>query len=185
MGVALAAEAARRGATVTLVAANLAVPAPDGVELIEVDDAAKLADAVLGREAEIVIMSAAVADYRPVDPKKSKRHKSDENWTVELEPTTDVLQELGRRRRKGQTLVGFAADEGSAGMKRAREKLQSKKADLIVFNDISQPGIGFDSDENAVVLISEGSQVVLTTAPKSEIAAGVLDEVEHLRGISG
>ena len=67
-------------------------------------------------------------------------------------------------------------------MKRSREKLQSKKADLIVFNDISQPGIGFDSDENAVVLISESSQVVLTTAPKSEIAAGILDEVEHLRG---
>jgi len=182
MGVALAAEALRRGAEVTFVGANLAVPAPAGVELIEVDSAAKLAEAVLGRDAEIIIMCAAVADYRPATPKKGKRHKSDKNWTVELEPTKDVLLELGRRRRKGQTLVGFAADEGSAGMKRSREKLQSKKADLIVFNDISQPGIGFDSDENAVVLISESSQVVLTTAPKSEIAAGILDEVEHLRG---
>jgi len=184
MGVALAAEAARRGAEVTLVAANLAVPAPAGVELVEVDSAAALAEAVLGRDAEIIIMSAAVADYRPADPKKSKHHKSDENWTVELEPTTDVLRELGRRRRKGQTLVGFAADEGGDGLERAREKLRSKKADLIVFNDISQPQIGFDSDENAVVVISEGNQVVLTTAPKSEIAAGVLDEIEHLRGSS-
>ncbi|MHB8059344.1 MAG: bifunctional phosphopantothenoylcysteine decarboxylase/phosphopantothenate--cysteine ligase CoaBC [Gaiellaceae bacterium] len=185
MGVALAVEAARRGAEVTLVAANLAVPAPAGVELVEVDSAAALAEAVLGRDADVIVMCAAVADYRPVDPKKSKRHKSDENWTVELEPTTDVLRELGRRRREGQTLVGFAADEGSAGMKRARAKLKDKQADLIVFNDISQPQIGFDSDQNAVVLISEGSQVVLTTAPKSEIAAGVLDEVERLRGGSG
>ena len=182
MGVALAAEALRRGAEVTLVGANLTVPAPAGIELIEVDSAAKLAEAVLGRDAEIIIMCAAVADYRPATPEKGKRHKNDKNWTVELEPTTDVLLELGKRRRKGQTLVGFAADEGSAGMKRSREKLQSKKADLIVFNDISQPGIGFDSDENAVVLISESGQVVLTTAPKSEIAAGILDEVEHLRG---
>ncbi len=182
MGVALAAEAARRGAEVTLVAANLAVPAPGGVELVEVESAAALAAAVLEREAEIIIMSAAVADYRPADPKKSKRHKSDETWTVELEPTTDVLRELGRRRRKGQMLVGFAADEGSAGMKRAREKLQDKKVDLIVFNDISQPGIGFDADENAVVLISKSGEIKLTKAPKREIAAGILDEVERLRG---
>jgi phosphopantothenoylcysteine decarboxylase/phosphopantothenate--cysteine ligase len=182
MGVALAAEALRRGAEVTLIGANLTVPAPVGVELVEVDSAAKLAESVLGRDAEIIIMCAAVADYRSAAPEKGKRHKNDKNWTVELEPTTDVLLELGKRRRKGQTLVGFAADEGSAGMKRSREKLQSKKADLIVFNDISQPGIGFDSDENAVVLISENSQVVLTTAPKSQIAAGIFDEVERLRG---
>ncbi len=127
MGVALAAEAARRGAEVTLVGANLAVAAPAGIELVEVDSAAALAEAVLGRKAEIVIMSAAVADYRPVAPEKGKRHKSKENWTVELEPTTDVLSDLGRRRRKGQILVGFAADEGDAGLERAREKLTAKR----------------------------------------------------------
>jgi phosphopantothenoylcysteine decarboxylase/phosphopantothenate--cysteine ligase len=182
MGVALAAEAARRGAEVTLVAANLAVPAPAGVELVEVDSAAALADAVLGRDADVVVMSAAVADYRPAAPESGKRHKGDANWTVELEPTTDVLLELGRRRRKRQLLVGFAADEGDAGLERARAKLKTKKVDLIVFNDISQPGIGFDSDENAVVLISKSSEVVLARAPKSEIAGNVLDAIERLRG---
>jgi phosphopantothenoylcysteine decarboxylase/phosphopantothenate--cysteine ligase len=182
MGVALAAEAARRGAEVTLVAANLAVPAPPGVELVEVDSAAALAEAVLGRKADVIVMSAAVADYRPAAPSSGKRHKNDENWTVELEPTTDVLLELGRRRRKGQLLVGFAADEGDAGLERAREKLKAKKADLIVFNDISQPGIGFDANENAVVLISKTGEIALVRAPKSEIAAGILDELERLRG---
>jgi phosphopantothenoylcysteine decarboxylase/phosphopantothenate--cysteine ligase len=182
MGVALAAEAARRGAEVTLVAANIAVPAPAGVELVEVDSAAALAKAVFERDADVVVMSAAVADYRPAAPESGKRHKSDESWTVELEPTPDVLLELGRRRQKGQLLVGFAADEGDAGLERAREKLKAKKADLIVFNDISRPGIGFDSDENAVVLISKSAEIELDRAPKSEIAAGILNEIERLRG---
>jgi phosphopantothenoylcysteine decarboxylase/phosphopantothenate--cysteine ligase len=184
MGAALAAEAARRGAEVTLVAANLAVPAPAGVELVEVDSAAALADAVLGRDADVILMSAAVADYRPAAPEDGKRHKTEQSWTVELEPTTDVLSELGRRRRKRQLLVGFAADEGGGGLERAREKLKAKKVDLIVFNDISQPGIGFDADKNEVVLISKSGEAVLTKAPKSEIAAGILDEVERLRGLS-
>jgi phosphopantothenoylcysteine decarboxylase/phosphopantothenate--cysteine ligase len=92
-----------------------------------------------------------------------------------------VLRELGGRRRKGQLLVGFAADEGDAGLERAREKRSAKKVDLIVFNDISQADIGFDADENEVVLISKSRERVLTRAPKSEIAAGILDEVERLR----
>ena len=181
MGVALAAEAARRGAEVTLVAANLAVPAPAGVELVEVDSAAALAAAVLGCDADVILMSAAVADYRPATKKSGKRHKNDQNWTVELEPTTDVLLELGRQRREGQLLIGFAADESDQGLERARAKLRAKRVDLIVFNDISQPGIGFDAEENEVVLISESGEVVLSRAPKSEIAAGILDEVERLR----
>ena len=181
MGVALAAEAARRGAEVTLVAANLAVPAPAGVELVEVHSAAALAEAVLGRDADMILMSAAVADYRPVAPERGKRHKSEQVWKIELEPTTDVLRELGHRHRKGQLLVGFAADEGDAGLERAREKRLAKKVDLIVFNDISRAGIGFDADENEVVLISISRERVLARAPKSEIAAGILDEVERLR----
>ena len=152
MGVALAVEAARRGAEVTLVAANLAVLAPAGVELIEVQSAAALAEAVLGRDDDIILMSAAVADYKPAAPERGKRRKSGQTWTVELEPTTDVLRELGARRRKGQLLVGFAADEGDAGLERAREKRAAKKVDLFVFNDISKAGIGFDADENEVVL---------------------------------
>ncbi len=185
MGVALAVEAARRGAEVTLVAANLAVLAPAGVELIEVQSAAALAEAVLGRDDDIILMSAAVADYKPAAPERGKRRKSGQTWTVELEPTTDVLRELGARRRKGQLLVGFAADEGDAGLERAREKRAAKKVDLFVFNDISKAGIGFDADENEVVLITKSSERVLARAPKSEIAAGILDEVERLRGGSG
>jgi phosphopantothenoylcysteine decarboxylase/phosphopantothenate--cysteine ligase len=182
MGVALAAEAAWRGAEVTLVAANLAVPPPAGIELVEVDSAAALGEAVLGRDADVILMSAAVADYRPAAPESGKRRKSEESWTVELEPTSDVLLELGRRRRKGQLLVGFAADEGAAGLERAREKLRAKQVDLIVFNDIAQPGIGFDAEENEVVLISKSAETALARAPKREIAAGILDAVERLRG---
>src|SRR5664279_1728056 len=182
MGAALAAEAARRGAEVTLVAANLAVPAPVGVELVEVDSAAALTDAVLGCDADVILMSAAVADYRPAAPESGKRRKSEESWTVELEPTSDVLLELCRRRRKGQLLIGFAADEGAAGLERAREKLRAKQVDLIVFNDIAQPGIGFDAEENEVVLLSKTAETALTRAPKREIAAGILDAVERLRG---
>jgi phosphopantothenoylcysteine decarboxylase/phosphopantothenate--cysteine ligase len=182
MGVALAEEAARRGAEVTLVAANLAVPAPAGVELVEVTSAAELAEAVLGRDADIVFMAAAVADYRPSAPEQGKRAKDDAGWTLELEPTTDVLRELGARRREGQLLIGFAADEGERGLERARAKLVSKRADLIVYNDISRPEIGFDSDENEVVVISPGGETTIGKAAKTKIAAAILDEVERLRG---
>jgi phosphopantothenoylcysteine decarboxylase/phosphopantothenate--cysteine ligase len=181
MGVALAEEAARRGAEVTLVAANLSVPAPGGVELVEVSTAAELREAVLGRDADVILMSAAVADYRPSYPESRKRLKSEEPWTIELEATSDVLLELGERRKKRQVLVGFAADEGEAGLERAREKRLAKKADLIVFNDVSRPDIGFESDENEVVIVSADGERVLPRAPKIEIAAGILDEVERLR----
>jgi len=182
MGVALAAEAARRGASVTLVAANLAVPAPAGVTLIEVKTAAELAEAVLANEAEIVFMAAAVADYRPAKPERGKRRKDERAWQVELEPTVDVLCELGERRRKGQLLVGFAADEGDSGLERARTKLAAKKVDLIVFNDVSRADIGFDSEDNEAVLISGSGERRLAKAPKTAIAAAILDEAERLRG---
>jgi len=182
MGVALAAEAARRGASVTLVAANLAVPAPAGVTLIEVKTAAELAEAVLANEAEIVFMAAAVADYRPAKPERGKRRKDERAWQVELEPTVDVLRELGERRRKGQLLVGFAADEGDSGLERARTKLAAKKVDLIVFNDVSRADIGFDSEDNEAVLISGSGERRLAKAPKTAIAAAILDEAERLRG---
>lgn len=182
MGVALAAEAARRGAEVTLVAANLAVPAPAGVALVEVKTAAELAETVLGSNAEIVFMAAAVADYRPAKPEQGKRSKDESVWQVELEPTVDVLRELGERRRKGRLLVGFAADEGDPGLERARAKLVAKKVDLIVFNDVSRTDIGFDAEDNEAVLISASGERTLAKAAKSEIAASILDEVERLRG---
>ena len=184
MGVALAAEATRRGAEVTLVAANLAVSAPVGVTLVEVKTAAELAEAVFENDADIVLMAAAVADYRPAKPERGKRGKDENAWQVELEPTVDVLRELGARRRKGQLLVGFAADEGEPGLERARMKLVTKKADLIVFNDVSRADIGFDAEDNEAVLISGSGERKLEKAPKTMIAAAILDEAERLSDLA-
>jgi phosphopantothenoylcysteine decarboxylase/phosphopantothenate--cysteine ligase len=182
MGVALAAEAHRRGAHVTLLGANLAVPAPAGVELIRTPRAADLEREALDRAAltDVVIMAAAVADYRPAVAIAAKRPKDTSGWTVELEPTTDVLAQLGARRRDGQILVGFAADHGENGLERARKKLARKGADLFVFNDVSRDDIGFDSGDNAVTIVSAAGERELAKAPKEEIAAAILDEVEAL-----
>jgi phosphopantothenoylcysteine decarboxylase / phosphopantothenate---cysteine ligase len=184
MGVALAAEARRRGARVTLLAANLAVVPPPGVELVETPTASSLESEALARavEADVVIMAAAVADYRPVDVLATKRSKDRSPWTLELEPTTDVLATLGERRAPGQVLVGFAADQGDRGLERARDKLAGKKADLFVFNDVSRTDIGFDSTENEVTLLDAGGERTIAKAPKEEIAAAILDEVERLLG---
>src|SRR5438094_670280 len=128
MGVALAAEAARRGARVTLLAANLAVPAPAGVEVVETPTAADLEREALARaDADVVVMAAAVADYRPAEAIGAKRAKDARDWEVTLEPTTDVLKELGARRHEAQILVGFAADRGAEGLERARGKLTAKR----------------------------------------------------------
>jgi phosphopantothenoylcysteine decarboxylase/phosphopantothenate--cysteine ligase len=184
MGVALAAEAHRRGAEVTLLAANLAVPAPAGVAVVETPTAADLEREALGRaaDADVVIMAAAVADYRPAEALAAKRPKDATAWTLELEPTTDVLSELGERRRDGQLLVGFAAETGDAGLERAREKLSRKGADLFVLNDVSRPDIGFDASDNEVTLLAASGERTVAKAPKEEIAAAVLDEVEVLLG---
>jgi phosphopantothenoylcysteine decarboxylase / phosphopantothenate---cysteine ligase len=184
MGVALAAEARRRGARVTLLGANLAVPSPPGVELVETPTASELESEVLSRgvEADVVIMAAAVADYRPAEALATKRPKDRSGWTLELEPTTDVLAALGDRRAPGQLLVGFAADQGEGGLERAREKLTDKKADLFVFNDVSRTDIGFDSIDNEVTLLGGGGERTIAKAPKEEIAAAILDEVERLLG---
>ena len=184
MGVALAAEARRRGAHVTLLGANLAVPVPPGVELVATPTASELETEALARavEADVVIMAAAVADYRPAKALQTKRPKNRSGWTLELEPTTDVLATLGERRAPGQLLVGFAADQAEHGLARAREKLVAKKADLFVFNDVGRSDIGFDSTENEVTLLAAGGERTLAKAPKDEIAAAILDEVERLLG---
>ncbi len=182
MGVALAAEAKRRGADVTLLGANLSVPAPPGVDVVETPTAADLEREALARgaEADVVVMAAAVADYRPAESIGHKRPKDRATWTVELEPTTDVLAALGAAKHPGQVLVGFAADEGERGLARAREKLGRKKADVFVFNDVARPEIGFDSTENAVTVITAAGERAVPKAPKDEIAAAILDHVEHL-----
>jgi phosphopantothenoylcysteine decarboxylase/phosphopantothenate--cysteine ligase len=184
MGVALAAEARRRGAEVTLLAANLTVPAPAGVGLVETPTAAELEREALARggDADVVVMAAAVADYRPAEALAAKSPKDTATWTLELEPTTDVLSALGERRRDGQLLVGFAAETGAAGLERAREKLSRKGADLFVLNDVSRTDIGFDTYENEVTLLTATGERTVPKAPKDEIAAAILDEVEGLIG---
>jgi phosphopantothenoylcysteine decarboxylase/phosphopantothenate--cysteine ligase len=182
MGVAVAAEARRRGAEVTLLAANLAMRAPAGVELVETPTAADLEREALARaaEADVVVMAAAVADYRPAEALASKRPKDTATWTLELEPTADVLSALGERRREGQLLVGFAAETEDAGLARAHTKLVGKGADLFVLNDVSRTDIGFDAYENEVTLLTAAGERTVAKAPKGEIAAAVLDEVEAL-----
>ncbi|HYI73770.1 MAG TPA: bifunctional phosphopantothenoylcysteine decarboxylase/phosphopantothenate--cysteine ligase CoaBC [Gaiellaceae bacterium] len=181
MGVALAEEARARGADVTLLAANLAIAAPAGVRVVETPTAADLEREALARgDADVVVMAAAVADYRAATPPATKRPKDGSAWHVELEPTTDVLSALGAGRRPGQVLVGFAADEGDAGLERAREKRKAKNADLFVYNDVSRADIGFEAHENEVVVLSANGDRAVEKAPKRAIAAAVLDEVERL-----
>ena len=183
MGVALAREAHRRGADVTLVASNLSVPPPDGVEVVQAPTAADLAREVLERaDADVVVMAAAVADYRPSDPLGAKRPKDTDRWTIELEPTQDVLAELGQRRRNGQVLVGFAADEGEAGLERARTKLTNKRGNLFVYNDVSRSDIGFESDWNELVLLTHDGERTVSRRSKEECAVAILDEIETLLG---
>jgi phosphopantothenoylcysteine decarboxylase/phosphopantothenate--cysteine ligase len=176
MGVALAEEARRRGAQVTLLSANLAVQAPAGVEVVETPTAeALLREALARADADLVLMSAAVADYRPAEPSVVKRPKGAERWTVELEPTEDVVKTLAARRENGQVIVAFGAEEGEAGLERKRAMLADKKVDLVVYNDVSRTDIGFDSKDNEVVLIMRSGERRIAKAPKSRIAAAVLD----------
>ena len=181
MGVALAVEADRRGADVTLLAANLAVPAPSGVTVVETPTAADLEREALARaDADVIVMAAAVADYRPASPSEEKRAKDGAPWNVELEPTADVLAVIGAGRKPGQVIVGFAADRGDSGLVRAREKRLAKNADLFVYNDVSRADIGFDALDNEIVVLSENGERTVEKAPKRVVAAAVLDEVERL-----
>jgi phosphopantothenoylcysteine decarboxylase / phosphopantothenate---cysteine ligase len=181
MGVALAAEAHRRGAEVTLVASNLAVAPPDGVELVEAPTAADVEREVTARgDADVILMAAAVADYRAAAALRDKRPKDENPWTVELEPTVDVLRSLGERRRNGQVLVGFGADHGEQGLERKRGMLADKRVDLVVYNDVSRDDTGFDAADNEVVLLAPDGERRIAKAPKEEIAREILDAVESL-----
>jgi phosphopantothenoylcysteine decarboxylase/phosphopantothenate--cysteine ligase len=181
MGVALAEEARKRGAAVTLLAANLAVPPPRGIEVVETPTAAAMLEEVLARgDADVVLMAAAVADYRPARPAAAKRPKDEQAWQVTLEPTTDVLRTLAEQRTNGQVLIGFAAEHGDEGLSRAREKLKQKRIDLVVYNDVSRGDIGFDAADNEVVLITAGGERRVTKAPKDRIAVTIVDTAEEL-----
>lgn len=178
MGVALARQAALRGARVTLLASNLSVEPPAGVEVVQAPSAADLARETFARApaADLVLMAAAVADYRPASTREDKRKKGDATWTIELEATQDILAELGRTRREGQVLVGFAADVGEPGLEDARRKLERKAVNLIVFNDVSRKDIGFEAGENEVTIIGHDREHVVEKASKDAIAGAILDE---------
>ena len=184
MGLALAEAAARRGAQVTVVAANVALPRPEGVAWRSVGSAAELKEA-LEEEfdgCDVLLMAAAVADFRPAEPVEGKLRKADRaRLELVLEPTEDVLRGLAAHRRPGQTLVGFAAEHGPGAVEQGREKLRSKGLDAVVVNDISRPDIGFDVDFNEVTILTRGHERRVSRAPKPEIAEAILDAVQALR----
>jgi phosphopantothenoylcysteine decarboxylase/phosphopantothenate--cysteine ligase len=182
MGFALAAAAARRGADVTLIAANVALPEPAGVRRIDVETAAELAAAARAEfpACHVLVMAAAPADFRAAEvaPGKLAREGS---LKLRLEPTEDILAGLAATRGEAQAIVGFAAEHGEGGLERARAKLERKGADLIVLNDVSDSAIGFESEENAVTLIDAAGETAVPRASKDSIADSILDRVDALR----
>ena len=188
MGFALAREAARRGAEVTVIVANVTLEPPPGARVTAVHTAAELAEACR-RElpaADVLLMSAAVADFRPAGPVDRKLKKEDGVPKIELERTEDVLSSLVELRRQDQTLVGFAAEHGAGAVERARGKLERKRLDAVVVNDIAGAGIGFESDDNEVtILTADGVERHVPRARKERIAQAVIDEVERIRTARG
>jgi phosphopantothenoylcysteine decarboxylase/phosphopantothenate--cysteine ligase len=181
MGVALAEEARRRGGNVVLLSANLAVAAPYGVEVVQTPTAeAMLREALAHADADLVLMSAAVADYRPAEAADEKRPKGTEPWTVELVATLDIVGALVEGRENGQIIVAFGAEHGETGLERKRAMLADKNVDLVVYNDVSRTDIGFDAKDNEVVLITRQGEKRIAKAPKPRIAAAVLDEAVAL-----
>ena len=186
MGYALAREAGRRGAEVTLIAANVGLEAPAGVRILRVQTAAELAQACRNELArcDVLLMSAAVADFRPTGPVNRKFKKDEGVPRIELEPTEDVLGSVAELRREDQVIVGFAAEHGEDAVELGRGKLERKQLDAIVVNDISQAGIGFDAEENEVtILASDGGERHVARSRKEHVARAVLDEVERLRAV--
>jgi phosphopantothenoylcysteine decarboxylase/phosphopantothenate--cysteine ligase len=188
MGYALAREAARRGAAVTVIAANVGLEIPARVRVVPVRTAAELATAVRNEVAacDVLLMSAAVADFRPAGAVNTKLGKEEGVPKLELEPTEDVLNALVDLRRADQTIVGFAAEHGHGAVERGRGKLERKRLDAIVINDIAGEGIGFDSDDNEVtILAADGAERHVPRTRKDRVAEAVLDEVERLRTTRG
>jgi phosphopantothenoylcysteine decarboxylase/phosphopantothenate--cysteine ligase len=185
-GYAIAEEAARRGAQVTLVS-TVERPAPIGVEIVRVETAAQMQVELerLAPACDVVVMAAAVADFRPVAPAGHKLKKHAGPPQIVLEPTPDILAGLGANKPPGQTLVGFAAETDDLEAN-ARSKLERKQLDLIVANDVGGEGTGFQHDTNAVTLFARGEPpVTLPLADKRTIAAGVLDRIVAMRASAG
>lgn len=182
MGYAVAGAAAQRGARVTLVSGPTNLDAPQGVERVEIESSAQLCEAVLSRGAwaDVVIQAAAPADFRPKTVAAQKIKKTGADMTLELEATTDIAAELGRRKRSGQILVAFAA-ETSDVLENARGKLVRKNADLIVANDVSRSDAGFGVDTNVITLISRADVRPLEKMSKRAAADAILSRVLELR----
>src|SRR6266542_3106435 len=189
MGYAMAEAALRRGARVMLVSGPTALPAPAVEEFVAVESSAQMREALLERfgRASVTIMTAAVSDFAPAEvaAHKIKREggissSADAGLRLELRPTADILAELGSRRAPGQLLVGFAAETGNL-RDNARQKLERKKVDAIVLNDVSRPGLGFGSERNAGEIITAGEITPIEEMSKAEMADMVLDAVVKLR----
>ena len=182
MGIALAEAARDRGATVVLVAANVSLPITPRIDVVPVETAAELAAATRAEfaEADVVLMAAAVADFRPRPAEGKLAREGSSGLELRLEETEDVIGSLARDRREGQVLVGFAAEHGPEAIARARQKLARKGLDAIVFNDISRSEIGFDSDRNEVTLITRTEEHPLAEASKAEIAEAILEHLAPL-----
>ncbi|HEU5452078.1 MAG TPA: bifunctional phosphopantothenoylcysteine decarboxylase/phosphopantothenate--cysteine ligase CoaBC [Terriglobales bacterium] len=180
MGYALAEAALRRGARVVLVSGPTALKAPAGIEVVPVETASEMHRAVLSRagEATVIIKAAAVSDYRP-KAAASQKMKKQAALSLELEPTADIAADLGAR-KQGQLLIGFAAETENV-LENARKKLLGKSLDAIVANDVSQPGIGMDSDRNAVTIITRDEVIEVPESSKREVAEKILDAVQRLR----
>jgi phosphopantothenoylcysteine decarboxylase/phosphopantothenate--cysteine ligase len=184
MGFALADAAAARGAKVTVVAANVALARNPAVSYVDVGTAAELERACVAAfdSADVLLMAAAVADFRPAAPVEHKIDKrAQHELELKLEPTADVLTQLGARRRPGQILVGFAAEHGADAEQRARAKLVEKNLDAVALNDISRSDIGFDADDNELTIVTREGGLHVPRAPKSAVATAILDAVARLR----
>lgn len=188
MGFAIAEEAARRGARVTLISGPTTVAPPARCEVVKVRSALEMHAAVMPRadDADVVVMAAAVADYRPVGRADQKVSKSDGDLTVHLTRNPDILAELGARRvgGRGPLLVGFAAETEDV-VARAQAKRERKRVDLVVANDVSRADAGFDVDTNAVTLVGPAGAESLPLMSKHRVAAAILDRVERLVAESG
>ena len=188
MGWALAEEAARRGAEVTVIAANVSLPRRPGIEYVDIATTAELATACGERfeASDVLLMAAAVADYAPasVRPGKIKKGETGERLALELERTADVISGLAARRRPGQLLVGFAAEHGDGAVAYGRDKLVRKGLDAVVVNDVAQPGIAFEAPDNEVTIVTGEGERHVPRASKAAVASAVLDSVLSLRSAS-
>jgi phosphopantothenoylcysteine decarboxylase/phosphopantothenate--cysteine ligase len=183
MGFALAREAQRRGARVTIVSGPSSIVLPPGAQIVRVETAEEMYAECLGRfeECDVAILTAAVADWRPTEIATEKVKKANASRTISLEPTPDIAAELGRK-KSAQTLVLFAA-ETDRMIEHAREKLASKNADIVVANRVGAPGTGFDSDTNEAALVTPSGVEELIRMTKDELAVRIVDAVVAKRGI--